>query len=514
MVATVLLVLGLLLTGALPAGAKTVRQESWHLDALDIPVAHRITKGAGVVVAVIDSGVDAEHPALTGQVLPGAGFGSAAGDDGRHDRAAEGHGTSMAGLIAGKGGRANVMLGVAPQARILPVTLGAEEEYRPKDIADAIRWAVDHGAHVINLSLGGRGEAPPSTVAAVAYALSRNVVVVAAAGNAQESGPAVTAPGNIPGVIAVAGTDRNGNPWSGSGHGPEVVLAAPATEIISPVPRTVFDSGYAISEGTSAATAIVSGVAALVRSAYPELDAANVVNRLVRTATDLGPPGRDETTGFGMVNPVAALRSDVPLVTENPLGEPELREEGDTEAARGVERPQPDTVSLPDVDEEDTGRWVLAGGMVVLGLAAGVLLNRLGNRRALRRLAASGTGGPPPDRPPGWPPGPPGPPGLPGPFPSPDTPHGGRPTAPTPEERTVVTERWPMYAGTRTGPGEPWSVREHHAGPTTEWRPGAEYSRPPAPTENPPSGSWPPGNTHPNPPEGADTRTTPLPRLW
>ncbi|MCP2262340.1 type VII secretion-associated serine protease mycosin [Streptoalloteichus tenebrarius] len=301
------------------AAAETVREREWHLDTLGVPAAQQRSLGGGVVVAVIDSGVDAGHPALADQVLPGAGFGGPDGDDGRHDRGAEGHGTAMAGLIAGRGGRPDLMLGVAPSAKVLPVSLGGEQKYGVHRLSDAIRWAADHGASVINLSVGGEGDASPDVVDAVRYAWERDAVVVAAAGNAERTGPRVTQPGNIPGVLTVAGLDRSGQPWSGSAHGPEVVLAAPAAEVISTAPASVFASGYAMTSGTSSAAAIVSGVAALVRSAHPGLNAANVVNRLVRTARDVGPQGRDERTGFGVVDPLAALTADVPAVSGNPL---------------------------------------------------------------------------------------------------------------------------------------------------------------------------------------------------
>ncbi|SHE60326.1 S8 family serine peptidase [Streptoalloteichus hindustanus] len=307
-----------LLAGPAAAG-ETIRERQWHLDTLDVPAAQTRARGEGVVVAVVDSGVDAGHPALADRVLPGTGFGDSEGDDGRHDRGAEGHGTAMAGLIVGRGGRPDLLLGVAPAAKVLPVALGSERKYGVHRLSDAIRWAADHRASVINLSVGGEGEPSPEVVAAVRYALDKDVVVVAAAGNAERTGQRVTQPGNIPGVLTVAGLDRSGQPWSGSARGPEVVLAAPAAEVISTAPTSVFASGYALTSGTSSAAAIVSGVAALVRSAHPGLSAANVVNRLVRTARDVGSPGRDEQTGFGVVNPVAAVTADVPAVAENPL---------------------------------------------------------------------------------------------------------------------------------------------------------------------------------------------------
>ena len=333
------------------ARADWVRDRLWHLDSLDMAAAWSITQGAGITVAVIDSGVDGSHPDLVGNVAAGVNFGGPG--DGNAIRTD--HGTAMAGLIAAHGHDpdprgpdspgpesrspesrspetrspdtrgparngpagsepgehgADGLLGIAPQATILPVSHNGNVS-----AAAAVRWAVDNGADVINCSFGtALGVHDPGIRDAVAYALANDVVVVASAGN---TGSAVGFPGGYSGVIGVVGLTRTDTSTSISAHGPEVDLAAPAEGLMSTEPG----GGYlSIGGGTSGAAAITSGVVALVRAAHPDLDAPNVVNRVVSTARDIGPPGRDDEFGYGAVDPVAALTARVPHVWANPLG--------------------------------------------------------------------------------------------------------------------------------------------------------------------------------------------------
>ena len=298
----------------------------WYVSALRLDEAHQLSTGTGVVVAIVDGGVDPTVPALAGQLLPGIGIGDDAAPDGLRDDDPDGHGTSMAGLVAaravGPDGKATGFAGVAPDAKILSISTGRETD--SDEVAEAIRLATDRGAKVISLSLGSLGPPEPGERAAVRYALARDVVVVAAAGNVEEGDddPAdheVNSPANIPGVIAVTGSNPRGEFWDGSANGPAAVLAAPAPSIRAPVPAALSPSGAQTADGTSNSTAIVAGVAALVRAEHPELNAPSVIDLLVRTADDRGPAGRDEWFGFGVVDPVAALRA-VPLpIATNPL---------------------------------------------------------------------------------------------------------------------------------------------------------------------------------------------------
>ncbi|WP_199733212.1 type VII secretion-associated serine protease mycosin [Micromonospora sp. BL1] len=323
-----------------------VRDEQWQLEELRAKTAWRTSTGRGVVVAVIDSGVDGTHPDLAGQVLPGLDLVTPDGSDGPDP---VGHGTTVAGLIAGRADDDRGVLGLAPDAKILPVrVLDAENRYDDAlIIAKAVRWAVDNGAQVVNLSLGGSSD-NPALAAALDYAFARNVVVVACTGNlATSTTTEVWYPAREPGVLAVAGLERTSeNLWSGSITGHETVLSAPATGLYGARPE-----GYWRVQGTSFAAPLVAATAALVRARYPKMSAGDVVNRLIATARDLGPTGRDDRFGYGLVDPVAALTADVPPVGHNPLDDndspgvvgfgPAPGDERDTRAAAAGRRGDP-----------------------------------------------------------------------------------------------------------------------------------------------------------------------------
>lgn len=273
------------LTGALilamapAASADQTRQAQWALQTLQAESAWKISKGEGVTVAVIDTGVNAEHADLKGNVLKGKDFD---GDDDASPVSSEedpSHGTEMAAVIAGHGhgsGASDGVMGLAPEAKILPIRDDTERDY---SFADEIRYAVDQGASVINIS-GYTTQDGPADREAIAYAMERDVLVVAGSGN-QNKEPLIQYPAKYPGVLAVGGVTQDGTVWEGSNSGPEVLLAAPATRIVS--------AGWPgnklrISDGTSNATAYVSAAAALLRSKFPKLTAGQVANRLVKTA--------------------------------------------------------------------------------------------------------------------------------------------------------------------------------------------------------------------------------------
>ncbi|HEX6970461.1 MAG TPA: type VII secretion-associated serine protease mycosin [Micromonosporaceae bacterium] len=291
-----------------------IREGQWQLREYGITAAWRHSTGAGVTVAVIDSGVDGSHPDLVGQVLPGTDL-VESGGDGHLDPV--GHGTAVAALIAGRGDDREGVVGIAPDAKILPVrVLDADNRYDDAQVvARAVRWAVDNGAQVINLSLGGTATSA-ALAAAIDYAFDRDVVVVACTGNVTSpTATEVWYPAREPGVVAVTGLTRRADElWPSALTGPQTVLAAPATDLISARP-----DGYWRVQGTSFAAPIVAATAALIRARWPTMTAGEVVNRLIDTARDLGPAGRDDTFGFGRVDPLAALTADVPKVDRNPL---------------------------------------------------------------------------------------------------------------------------------------------------------------------------------------------------
>ncbi|MGH3656565.1 MAG: type VII secretion-associated serine protease mycosin [Micromonosporaceae bacterium] len=301
-----------------PAAADEIRDKQWHLDYLDIAKAHEITRGEGVTVAILDSGVDYRHPDLKGALLEGKTY-AGGRSDGWED--ADGHGTAMAALVAGRGhGPRNRdgALGVAPAAKILPVRTENGKVGDSRGLQQGIEWAADHGADILSISQGFADN--PDIAESVNYAINKGVVIVASAGNTAKGETDVVAPARYPGVIAVSGSDHDGNFTDEFVSGPQVVLSAPATDVASAGGTT--GKGYGSGTGTSPAAAIAAGVAALVKAKYPDLDAANVINRLIRTADDRGPEGRDSQYGFGVVDPVAALTDDVPAVKANPLIKP------------------------------------------------------------------------------------------------------------------------------------------------------------------------------------------------
>jgi type VII secretion-associated serine protease mycosin len=301
----------MLLASGSPAFADSIREQQWHLEALNVAAAQKITKGDGVTVALIDTGVKANHRDLAGNVVPGVDF-SASGTKGWVDT--DGHGTAMAGLIAGHGhgaGDADGALGIAPAARVLPIRVLKSDNRSTPDVPKAIDEAVKGGAKVISMSFGTTDTA--SLNHALDNALKADVVLIAASGNRPDE-TFVQYPARYPGVVAVGATGRDGELASVSVTGKEVALTAPGADIVS----TSHTGAYQRQGGTSEATAIVAGAAALVRAKYPNLSATEVVHRLTATATDKGAPGRDSDYGFGELNLVAALTADVPPATAQP----------------------------------------------------------------------------------------------------------------------------------------------------------------------------------------------------
>jgi type VII secretion-associated serine protease mycosin len=282
---------------AVPNDPEYPRQQR-YLEGLRLPQAWDVAGPAREIrVAVVDTGVDAAHPDLAGRVLPGHDF--ANDDSDAYDD--QWHGTWVAAIIAANTNNAVGIAGVSASARILPVkVLDAHGNGTDADVAAGITWAADHGADVINLSLGGF----PDNAAirqAVEYALERDVVVVAAAGNQAAETPQY--PAAYPGVVAVAATDANGEIARFSGHGLWIDIAAPGVDITSARSR----SSYETMSGTSYAAPFVSGVATLVQSLYPVATASEIVSQLLWTARDAGPVGVDSHYGHGLLDALAAV---------------------------------------------------------------------------------------------------------------------------------------------------------------------------------------------------------------
>ncbi|MBM0279182.1 type VII secretion-associated serine protease mycosin [Micromonospora tarensis] len=290
-----------------PQDVEPIRADQWHLRYLHIEQAHLLSQGSGVIVAVPDTGVD-PHPDLRENLLKGTDVTPGGNGDGRQDR--DSHGTSMAGLIAAHGSiDGQGALGMAPKAKILPILdTPANGVGDPDALASGIEFAVAGGADVISIS--AVAGASVRLQQAIGMAQDADVVIVAAAGNSPPDTD-VRYPASEEGVIAVGGVDRAGRHAAISVTGPKIDVVAPAVDIYS----TSYGGKYSKGTGTSSATAIVAGAAALIKSKYPHLPAREVAHRLTATAVDKGPPGRDDEYGYGVIDLVAALTADVP-----PLG--------------------------------------------------------------------------------------------------------------------------------------------------------------------------------------------------
>ncbi|SMG41354.1 S8 family peptidase [Agreia pratensis] len=304
------------------AQADTVRNAEYWLADYGVQAAWNTTRGAGVTVAVIDTGVDGSVADLAGVVSGGTDVSGVGSPNGQTPVGDENqHGTMVGSLIAGRGtGPNDGVIGVAPEASLLSISvaLGAGVVGTDDQIANAVRWAVDNGADVINMSLTRNSlDWPTSWDDAFLYAAEHDVVVVAAAGNRGSGTTEVGAPATIPGVLTVAGVDRNGDAsFDASSQGITIAVAAPSEQLVGVVPG----GGYVRWAGTSGATPIVSGLVALVRAAHPDLDVAGVINRIVSTATPKGEPVPGPIYGHGLINAEAAVTADVPSVTANPMG--------------------------------------------------------------------------------------------------------------------------------------------------------------------------------------------------
>ncbi|GLW46078.1 type VII secretion-associated serine protease [Streptomyces sp. NBRC 14336] len=371
--------LSVLLAGAIAlvpttAHADGIRAQQWALEAMHTEQAWQTTKGKGITVAVLDTGVDDQHPDLAGNVLPGkdmVGFGAERGD-----RAWARHGTAMAGIIAGHGhgyGNGDGVMGIAPEAKILPVRVILEDgdsarakarTTRGNALADGIRWAADQGADVINLSLGDDSKSAhpePAEDEAVQYALKKGAVVVASAGNGGEKGDHISYPAAYPGVIAATAVDKFGTRASFSTRRWYATVSAPGVDVVIADPDRKYYQGW----GTSAAAAFVSGAVALVKSAHPGLTPAQIKKLLEDTARNAPDGGRDDSRGYGFIDPAAAIEKAAAL---EPAG---LKPKAYGEQYFG---------SGPDTGESDDGAtgWAapLAGGIGGVLLVAAVVLWR------------------------------------------------------------------------------------------------------------------------------------------
>jgi hypothetical protein len=270
--------------------------EKWKLGDV-----HRLATGNNVIIAVIDSEIDSGHPDLAGVVRQR--FSAVGAPEQPHP-----HGTGMAGAIASR----QKVVGIAPNARLLAVhafsSKAATAESTTFQILKGIDWSVVQGARIINMSFAGPRD--PSMERALKAAYDRNVVLIAAAGNAGPKSPPLF-PGADPNVIAVTATDIDDKLFPGANRGRYVAIAAPGVDILVPAPQ----DAYQLTTGTSVASAEVSGVVALMLERNPNLRPAEVRRILTSTARRLGTAARDDNFGSGLVDPLRALQAAGPRVS-------------------------------------------------------------------------------------------------------------------------------------------------------------------------------------------------------
>ena len=282
------------------AAADPLLAQQWGLFAIGADHVWTTTTGQGVIVAVVDSG-SGPHPDLAENLLPGRSIiGTVESQDGK-DIDASGHGTHVAGIIAAVANNGIGGSGVAPNAKILPIqVLDQAGQGDARDVAAGVRFAADNGARVINLSLGGATESS-SLTQAITYANDKGVLVVAAAGNGGAADKPKW-PASLDLTLAVTAVDQANNATSFDQRGDYIDLSAPGANIVSTA-----KGDYVTLSGTSMAAGFVAGAAALLFAAEPRVTNAQVRDILLRTATDIGEPGRDVTFGAGLINMVAAL---------------------------------------------------------------------------------------------------------------------------------------------------------------------------------------------------------------
>jgi type VII secretion-associated serine protease mycosin len=372
--------------------APSPRSDEWWFQAWSVQTkVWPLSTGAGVTVAVIDDGVNAQLPELSGAVLPGLDT-TGGNTRGQVDFDKEGHGTSIAALIAGRGGGRTGYVGLAPEAKILPVRLphGSATEDDITEIARGIRFAADHGAKVVNMSIGGTAvRCADDLQSAIAYAIRHDVVLVAAAGNDGNGTNAAEQPARCPGVLAVGAVTKATKPWNQTQRQNYVTISAPGAQM-----GLVGKDGtyYPDSAGTSGAAALTSAAVALIRSRNPGMPGRTVVQRILATAMPVGDKKWDPRTGYGVVLVRSAMdpaEYPVPANAPNPVYEAFDRWQASTDRAPS----QQPVAAAKRKPEEDTGglstSTVVAGaagaGLVVAGVVAGLLI--MTRRRGVGRRA-------------------------------------------------------------------------------------------------------------------------------
>ncbi|MFD8211351.1 type VII secretion-associated serine protease mycosin [Streptomyces sp. NPDC059695] len=356
---------------------KQIEGVPWPLQRVLLDELWQDTKGKGVRVAVIDTGVDDVNPQLRPPAVdaksgkdylkpdknnPSYGDDKRGKTDGTVDEV--GHGTKVAGIIAARARNGTGFVGIAPEATIIPIRQNDEKNSGKSDtMAQAIDHAVDKGADVINISQDTTQPLGPDSPMArsVAKAIARGVVVVASAGNDGMDGSfKKTYPAAFPGVLAVASSDRNNERAAFSQSGDFVGVAAPGVDIVSTVPG----GGQCVDNGTSFSAPYVAGIAALLKAKYPDWSVAQIVTRIEQTAVR-SIKGRDRYVGWGVVDPVRALADQPGTPASSPVPDP---------GPPKPPAPEPARLALSETPQERSERlatYTLGIGGVLVAVVAG-----------------------------------------------------------------------------------------------------------------------------------------------
>jgi subtilisin family serine protease len=297
--------------------------QQWYLPNIEAPEAWDISLGQDVIIGLVDSGIDLDHEDLADNIwtnegeIPGDGIDNDSnghiddvngwdfGDVDDDPTDTIGHGTKICGVIAAIQNNGLGISGTAPESKIIPIKVSTSSAPIPSAVAEGIIYASDHGARIINLSLQLEEDPPVITLItdAVDYAVNNGVLLVAAAG--QDDGAVVQFPAKLGEVIAVSATDDTNNLWYRSNYGPEIELSAPGDNIYTTKLGGEYDDIGG--SGTSFSSAVVSAVAALITANHPEFTREQIKERLINSADDLGPSGKDDEFGYGKVNAFNSL---------------------------------------------------------------------------------------------------------------------------------------------------------------------------------------------------------------
>jgi subtilisin family serine protease len=386
-------------------GLKPRSGEWWFTTWQILTKVWPLTQGAGVTVAVLDSGVQANVPQLSGVVVPGGDV-TGSHTDGERDfnSIGDGHGTQMAVLIAGQG-HGTGMVGIAPEAKIMPVVVNnsaADVTASPGNVAAGIMYAANHGAKVIDISQvypsPSASGCDAEEQAAVSYALSRNIVIVSAEGGRNLIGDSPSEPASCFGVLSVGAIQHNRSLWSGDVREPYLTVVAPGAGLIS----SGRDGNIVTENGTRSAAALVAGTVALIRSRYPSMPWYQVVQRIIGTALPEDGKVPNESFGFGierLSEVVNAAAFPVPASTPNPVYASYLA---------WLASPQGRALSRVAVSQRATpvapgdhmpARWLIAtiaGSVFVLAAAIALLVFDVNRRPRHRRPRPEEFGAPPP----------------------------------------------------------------------------------------------------------------------